>query len=246
MNTQLKKLYVTFLKIKNMGYIKTMRKGSTGVGYTFEKLLGKEEDNLPFPDYKGIEIKTVIYYYKRIIHLFNLAPDGDYLFATKIALEKLGHSGKKYQGNKILNATINAKEYSQYGQKWIKLNVNWEKEKIELLAHDMYGEKINLPVSWSFESIKNVLLIKLNKLAIVKAKKKIEDNCDYFLYNYIMFYELKGFEECIKLIEDGTISIRFSLNLYKEETKKGKIHDRGTNFFILEKDIEKLFNRIKS
>ena len=67
MNTQLKKLYVTFLKIKNMGYIKTMRKGSTGVGYTFEKLLGKEEDNLPFPDYKGIEIKTVIYYYKRII-----------------------------------------------------------------------------------------------------------------------------------------------------------------------------------
>ena len=246
MNTQLKKLYATFLDIKNRGYLKTMRQGSTGVGYTFEQLLGKKEDNLPFPDYNGIEIKTVVYYHKRIIHLFHLAPDGDYLFATKIALEKLGHGGKNFYGNKILNATINAKEYSRYGKNWIKLYVNWEKEKIELLAHDLYGEKIELPVSWSFESIKNILLIKLNKLAIVKAKKKVIDNCDYFLYNYIMFYDLKGFEEYMKLIEDGTVSIRFNIGIYKDGYNKGKIHDRGTNFFILEKDIEKLFTRIKN
>ena len=51
-------LYFRFLRIKQLGWIKSMRKGPTGVGYTFEELLNKKEDHLPLPDYKGIEIKT--------------------------------------------------------------------------------------------------------------------------------------------------------------------------------------------
>ena len=47
-----------FVKIKKQGYIKTQRKGPTGVGHTFESLLGLKENNLSLPDIENVEIKT--------------------------------------------------------------------------------------------------------------------------------------------------------------------------------------------
>ena len=38
------------------GYVKSIRGGTTGIGATFEALIGKEEDKLSLPDFKGIEI----------------------------------------------------------------------------------------------------------------------------------------------------------------------------------------------
>lgn len=45
--TEFKKI---FYEIKNKGYIKTMRNGPTGVGYTLEYLLGINENNKAKPD----------------------------------------------------------------------------------------------------------------------------------------------------------------------------------------------------
>ncbi len=41
-----------------MGFIRTMRTGDTGIGYTCESLLGIQANNATTPDFKGIEIKT--------------------------------------------------------------------------------------------------------------------------------------------------------------------------------------------
>ena len=63
-------LHKKFLTIKKQGWIKSMREGATGVGYTFETLLGKQEDYFPIPDYEGIEIKTMRYFSKMEIFYF--------------------------------------------------------------------------------------------------------------------------------------------------------------------------------
>ena len=47
-----------FREVKGMGFVKSLRKGSTGVGYTFETLVGVAENNLALPDIEGVEIKT--------------------------------------------------------------------------------------------------------------------------------------------------------------------------------------------
>lgn len=47
-----------FYEIKNKGYIKTMRNGPTGVGYTLEYLLGINENNEAKPDIEGAELKA--------------------------------------------------------------------------------------------------------------------------------------------------------------------------------------------
>ena len=99
-------------------------------------------------------------------------------------------------------------------------------------------------VSWSFKMLKEILYLKLNQLAIVDAYSKIINHEEYFLYNTIEFYKRKNFYTFLKLIEEGIIEINFQISFWKNEKNLGKIHDRGTCFSIMSKDIQKLFNKI--
>ena len=45
-------------EIKRVGYIVSMRRGNTGIGYTLESLLELKENNLNSPDLGAIEIKS--------------------------------------------------------------------------------------------------------------------------------------------------------------------------------------------
>ena len=48
-----------FNEIKKMGYVKGISQNNKGnAGLTFEKLIGKYNDNFQTADYKGIEIKV--------------------------------------------------------------------------------------------------------------------------------------------------------------------------------------------
>ena len=100
-----------------------------------------------------------------------------------------------------------------------------------------------LKVSWSFNSIKERLEIKLKKIAIIEAYHKIINNEEYFLYSKLKYYELKGFDNFIKAIDEGLISISFQIGVYKSGEKKGKRHDRGTNFSISIEDIESIYEK---
>ena len=73
----IKELKEKFEEIKKVSLHKSLRRGPTGIGYTFEKLIGKEEDSSYEPDYKGIEIKTKLGYSKSPITLFNLVGKRD-------------------------------------------------------------------------------------------------------------------------------------------------------------------------
>ena len=45
-------------EINRKGYIVSLRRGNTGIGYTLETLLGLDENNLKTPDFGGIELKS--------------------------------------------------------------------------------------------------------------------------------------------------------------------------------------------
>ena len=44
-------------EIKRVGYVVSLRRGNTGIGYTLESLLELKENNLNSPDLGAIEIK---------------------------------------------------------------------------------------------------------------------------------------------------------------------------------------------
>lgn len=221
-----------------------MREGATGVGYTFETLLGKQEDYFPIPDYEGIEIKTMRYFSKHKIHLFNAMPDGDFLFPIKRVIDNLGYPDKLYPEYKVFTTSIKANEFKNLRSKKVKLFVNWEEEKIDLLAYTYNNQKIDIHTSWSFKLLQDSLFRKLNYLAIIKACSKKINGEEYLLYGSASYYKLKDFNTFLKLIENGTITITFKISIYKDKENLGKIYNRGTDFSIFEKDIELLFNKI--
>ncbi len=238
-------LYSEFKRIKNKGWIKSMRDGDGGVGYTFEKLLGKEEDNFQLPDYKGIEIKSYNYFGRERISLFCATPDGDFLFPIKRLVEKIGYPDKDYPQFNVFNAAAVASKYTWIGyNKKIKLIVDKEAQKVSLIGKDRYDRDYNLDISWSFEMLKQKLDIKLKYLAMVQANYKYHKGERYFYYKKISFYKMKSFDHFIDLLSEGVIAVKFKASIFKKGRKLGMMHDRGTSFTILACDIEKLYDDV--
>ena len=234
-----------FEVIKNMGWIKEKRKSKGSCGYTFETLLKKEEDYFPVPDYDDIEIKVMNDHTKTNLHLFNLTPDGDYLYPIKRILYELGCPERENRNKRVLYKTFNSREYTKmaFGRK-ATINVNYEEKKIELWAFNHKDENINIGISWSFDYLKERLELKLKYLAFVRVSSSIICGEGYYHYHKIDFYKLKDFNTFINLIDMGIIEITFKIGTHKEGSRIGKEYDHGTDFSIKVSDLELLYDKI--
>ena len=233
------------LSIKYKGWVESMRDGPTGVGYTLETLLGREENNLPIADFNGIELKSIRKYSKQSLHLFCAVPDGDYLYPIPRILSTLGYPDSNDRDIKVFNMTVNAKRYTKIGFfKKMILKVDREKKLLRLIAKSYDGSDIPVNISWSFDYLEERINAKLKYLCVVEAKNKIIDGKEYFSYSNFNFYKLKSFDIFIFLVEKGIISVTFKIGYYKEKSRYGKIHDRGTDFFISYSDLTFLYKKV--
>ena len=231
-----------FERIKSLGWVKERRKSKGSCGYTFEALLKKEEDNFPIPDYNNIEIKVMNDNAKTNLHLFNLTPDGDYLFPIKRILNEIGCPGKVNHNEKCFYRSFNAKDYTKmvFGKKGI-IKVNYEKSKIELVVFDNKGENKNIGISWSFGYLKERLELKMQYLALIRVSSCIITGEGYYHYHDIFFYHMKNFETFIDLINKGIIEITFKIGSHDN----GKIYDHGTDFSINVNNLKMLYDEIE-
>lgn len=237
------KLNNEFIKINKLGWIESKRKDTTGIGYTFESLINLKENNLPIADYEEIEIKTFRSKSNQKIHLFNATPDGDFLFPIKRVLDILGYPDKINKEFKVFNMTLSTKKYTSIGYyKRAKIKINYNDEKIELIAINQNNEKYDINVSWSFELIKEKINNKIKNMAVIEANSKFINQKEYFHYKKILFYNIKDYKTFIKLIDDGIVEITFKIGVFKSGKRCGQIHDRGTDFSIYIIDINKLYN----
>ena len=233
-------LLVKFLAVKERGYIKSLRSGSTGIGYTFETLIGKKEESFPIPDFRTVEIKVKKQFGKGGITLFNAVPD-DEVFATKRLYEEYGVLNKNMNYNKTFMVNVNSIEYTKYGRHYFRLKVNYSKKLIILCIEDLNHNLVDDSVSWSFELIENKILGKIKNLAIVKAKEKIIDECKYFYYYHIDFYELISMNCFFDLIDKGIIDVTFKISTYLKGVKYGEMNNHGVGFNINIKNILDLY-----
>lgn len=234
-------------QIKKMGWVASKRNGPTGIGYTFESLLGRDENNLPYYDYEDIEIKVHRKNSSSPIHLFNATPDGDELFPIKKLVNKIGYPDKKNPEYKVFNVTITGKKYTTLGYyKRLKIKVNYFKKKVDLRVINNMNEKYNLNISWSYDLLKERINCKIKQLAIINADVKVINGKEYFKYESINFYKIKGFNHLIKLIDEGIINVTFKIGVFRDGPRKGQIHDRGTDFSIKQDNLEMLYDLIPS
>ncbi len=243
---ELKNLKREFLRIRNMGYVKSTRKGPTGIGKTFEDLLGKKEDRQSEPDYHGIELKTKRAYTKAYTTLFSAAPEGDEEYQVKRLKDKYGYTIKNGSKIKVLMCSVQANCSTFVANKYLfKLDVDRETERIVLNIANQNFTAIDRKSYWSFELIKSRLERKMPYLALVKAWTNHIDGEEYYKYYDIDFYKLKTFDDFLNLIESGTIRITFKAGVYKTGPLKNQINDKGTSFEIQEIDFGKLFDKVE-
>lgn len=236
-------LYQKFLEIKNMGWIQSMKNNRSGIGYTFERLLGKKEENFCYPDFHGIEIKTKKNFANGFITLLSAVPDGDYLFPLDTIRETYGYPDKTFFHKKIFQCSIQNGVETKIKGKYFQLSVDKDNEKIYLVVLNHKNEIIDRSISWSFDWMKERLFLKIQYLAVIHANHRIVYDEEYFQYTKIDFYKLRDFETFLKLINSGVIRITFALGLYKSGPKVGQKHDHGANFEIHLKDITLLFHK---
>ena len=241
----IKKLKNEFIRIKNMGYVKSNREGTTGIGKTFEDLLGKKEDSLTIPYYYGIEIKTKRGYSKSYTTLFCLTLKGEEKYQINRLKDIYGYPDKVIKNSKVLNNSVYANKATLIANRYLfKLDIDYNEEKIYLSILDKNLMFLEKKAYFEFSDIKKRLEEKLMFVAYVKGWPKKINDITYYKYTNMDLYKLKSFDKFLELLNEGVIRVNFKIGVYKSGENKGKIYDRGTSFDIQEKDLIKLFDKI--
>ena len=107
-NEDIKDLKEKFEKVRDLGWIKSIKKGNASVGIMFENLIGIEKNEFSIPDYEGIEIKTKTNTTKfEDITLFSSVPDS-YLMEIPRLVKTYGYPDKDLPQYKVLNISVSA------------------------------------------------------------------------------------------------------------------------------------------
>ncbi|MBQ8681375.1 MAG: MvaI/BcnI restriction endonuclease family protein [Bacilli bacterium] len=239
----IRNLQKNFLKIKSMGYVKGIRGGSTGVGATFEALLGKDEDQSELPDFGTIEIKTRRAYSKSLISLFNAVPKGESDFEVKRLRDKYGYPDKIDKNLKRLNTAVSATKMTKVGLfYYFKLKLDKEKEKLILCIYDWNKVLIDESTYWEFSILKEKLYRKLSVLAVINAWTNKIDGIESFKYYKMNIYILRSFAYFIKALEEGFIKIKIKIGNNYTKERYGEVNSSGISFAIKEEDLFKIFD----
>lgn len=247
MEENIKLLKRKFEEIKKLELTKALRKGTTGIGYTFETLLGKKEDNSYLPDFNGIEIKTKLGYSSSPLTLFCMVPKKSNDYCIKHILNTYGYPDKEAlkHGFKRFKGNVYCKQNNIIACKYIfKLKIDKVNKKLRLFILDRYFNVIKDDIFWDFEDLEQRLFSKLSYLAIIKGLPYKRNNNTFYKYISLDIYKLKSFDIFLKLIEKDKIFVVFNIDMIKNEKQFGKINDRGTAFRINIRDIEQLFEKV--
>lgn len=243
MNTSIKEFIEKFNQIKRQQFTESLRKGYTGIGYTYETIIGKKEDNKYYPDYKGIEIKTKLGYSKSNITLFTLVPQSTN--GIKYIYDHYSYPNKENKNFNSFRGDCFCQKNNFIGNKLIfKIKINYIEKILELNVIDRNLNVIDNSIYWTFDELKNRLYSKLNTLSLIKGYPYKKGGKIYYKYTSNKLYRLKGFNNFLQLIAEDKIYITFNIGVFTNGSRYGQIHDRGTAFKICNKNIGELFTQI--
>ena len=245
MHEDIIKLKNEFKRIKNMGFIKSLRKGTTGLGYTFETLINKSEDSECKPDFGTVEIKCKLGYTKTDLTLFSCVPKRNNISAVNYIFEKYSYYRyNNYNTYRLFHRKLFCKYALEINDYKFYLKVDYYNQELIMQSYknDVYVEDV---CKWNFSELKEKLEQKLYTLAIVTGYPYTIDNELYYKYVKIDFYRLKSIFDFLYLIEIGKIHIEMYLREGVNKLGDYKIENHGISFVIKRDSIEDLFYKLK-
>lgn len=217
--------------ISKRGYIKSLRKDNTGIGYTLETIMGIKENNSGEADfmYNGIpvELKAQRKHASSNITLITKSPHWDPLSAKEI-IEEYGYKDAK--DRKGLKVTLKATEFNPQELKLETTdgNINIVHRKDGVICYFIIEELMNKINTKLFEN-----------LLIVFAETKKENGIEFFHYNEAVLLRKLSTSGFKQLINEGLIVWEFRMHI----KSSGSIRDHGAGFRLNRKHIDKLYEK---
>lgn len=215
-----------FSILNSKGFIRSKRKGPTGIGFTFETELGLAENNIALPDIDGIEIKAHRDNVNSMITLFTFnrkAWQMNPLNAVKKygSLDREGRIGMYY----TMSLTPNSAG--------LFLTVDNEKISVQHIS----GEII---ATWKLSTLADRFIQKIPALLFVSAHVEERDGVEYFHFYRAQLMKGSTPELLKELFIKGDLLV--DLRLHDKGTMA---RNHGTGFRTYENNLPNLFNSIE-
>ena len=243
-------------RIRNQGWIKSIRPGSAGgIGHTLEELLGIEENNLPIPNAAEWELKTQRIKTSALTTLFHYEPSPKAMkVVSRIILPFYGwnhkDAGGKYPANeKSFRQTINALKRTDRG---FGVELNYAERKVEISFDagnvssrhagwlDSVNQRINIKELepkpyWGFDDLVYKAGTKLLNCFYIKAAVSRIEKIEHFHYQEIYVLEKFSPDKFIDAIAKGFLLVDF-------DARTG--HNHGTKFRIKPNVFTQLYENV--
>jgi hypothetical protein len=221
----LKKFRKRFSKIKEQGFVRTRRRGPTGVGHTLQELLGIKEDNIALPDLQNVELKAHRIGTNSMITLFT--------FNRKAWKMKPLEAIRKY-GTPDLNGRIGLYFTMSLTPNSQGLFLYTDSQAISV--RHISGEII---AQWQIEDLQDQFLRKFPAMILVSAFCEERGGVEWFHYSRARLLTGTSAETLLNQILSGNIMV--DLRLHDKGTSA---RNHGTAFRAFEDKLPLLFNNI--
>ncbi len=218
--------------LKSKGFIESYRKGPTGIGHTLEKELGIAETNLAIPDIGGrVELKGTRRNVNSLITLFTFNK-AVWLFPQKDLINKYGYKdgkGRQALYNIVKTGSTNTQGFYLESDKSRNVIILKNKKEVNSIAE------------WSTYVIAGKFMTKLDRLLLIIADNKVENEKEHFYYNEAYLLENPTPEKFLDAFNKDELLIDIRMHL----RSSGGVRNHGTGFRISEKNLQLLYSSKK-
>ena len=212
----------------NKGFVHSLRKGNTGIGYTFESLIGLNETNIPIPDIGGrLEIKTTRKDSSSLVTLFTFNR-GVWQKNQRDIIKEFGYQDEK--GRWALKSTVFYKKANSIG---LSLVLDEDRSVIRLMStnNDLLAE-------WDIYVIVGVFSSKLSRLLFVLADRRIVEGVEEFHFNEAYLLTKPNPRNFLDAFRNSLVGIDLRMHLKENNS----VRNRGTGFRMQEKNMINLYS----
>lgn len=248
--------YDEFLKrireIRAMGYVKSHRKGDTGIGKTLEDLLGIAENNIAGPDFGMYELKSGRKDSPSMLTLFTKTPmpKGAIMqllevFGYRQRTKSLDRTQRRLRN--FLGVESKEPEKVRVEEKELHVTVDALRENsvgliLKVVDNRVYiANEKNVEAYYEAGVLEEAFRKKYAKLIYVSASRKKEDNEEYLWFDEAFLLNGFSFKRFSQLVREGVIKLDLRVGHYPD----GRLHDHGTGFRVLPRYLPQCFEKME-
>lgn len=224
-----------FDKVSARGFVKTLRLGDTGVGYTLETLLEIPENNSPRGDFQGMEIKAyrdseTEFDDQDKMNLFLKEPEWLDGLTTAERIQQYGYKDPNGRQAWYLSVTSRRNEAN------LQLVVTGQHDVLELHRNE-------LPIArWSLEVLEQRLQEKHAHSVFVGAESRGKGADEEFWYKTVTWCQEPSAKRLLELTASGDIIVELRMHLRPDDSAR----NHGTAFRIRKHKLQTLFREQKT